>query len=264
MPGDEGTSRLVRMDVRGSRGRALRYARDEDRQALCRPVLGGERRQQDRGQRETARRRSRRWRDSLAASRREVRRPGGRVQQRLERSPREYGGWYRTWRRLRCGRRGHACARPLYGGLLLLHAGLDSGFQRQAGDEAAAGAAQELERAAVRARDALDDREAEARAACAGARVVQPREGPLHALDFGRRDAGTAVAHFDRRAFGHAPRLDLDGLARVAQGVVDQVRDGAAHRHAGEAELDLPIGAHPYVFLQALIVFAELANQRVE
>ena len=62
------------------------------------------------------------------------------------------------------------------------------------------------------ARDALDDREAQARAACAAARVVEARDRPLQALDFTRRDAGATVAHLERDAFRLPFRYDFDRL----------------------------------------------------
>ena len=113
------------------------------------------------------------------------------------------------------------------------------------------------------ARDALDDRQAEAGAGRAAARRVEPGERPLQALGFAARDAGAAVAHLDRRFPALVRQFDLDRLAGIAQRVVDQVADRAAHRHAGEAE---SAAASPTftrdLLAQARVVLADLVEQR--
>jgi hypothetical protein len=58
--------------------------------------------------------------------------------------------------------------------------------ERKPRDQAAAFARQKLETAAVGARDALDDREAEPRPAAAAARRLEPGERALQPLGFTR------------------------------------------------------------------------------
>src|SRR5204863_5965444 len=93
MPCQKGSSRGIRMGVRGSRSRSLRRAWKQDRPTLCRPTLGIHRWQQDLGYGEGACRRARGRRHPLAAAYREVRRFGRLVQQGHEHTASEYRGW---------------------------------------------------------------------------------------------------------------------------------------------------------------------------
>src|SRR5712691_1353863 len=67
------------------------------------------------------------------------------------------------------------------------------------GDQASAFAREQLEAAAVRAHHALDDGEAQARAALVAARDLKARERLLEALHLRGRDAGTAIGHVEHR-----------------------------------------------------------------
>lgn len=73
--------------------------------------------------------------------------------------------------------------------------------------QAAALARQQLERAAVGARHALDDGKAEPRAAAA--RALEPRERALEPLGLAFGDARSAIAHLDDRLPASVPGLDL-------------------------------------------------------
>ena len=116
----------------------------------------------------------------------------------------------------------------------------------------------------MRARDALDDRQAESRAAGAAARVIEARERPFHALELVGGNAGPAVAHFDRHARAVARGLDLDRIAGMAQRVVDQVGDRAAHRHAREDERRHPAGLEAHLAVDTPVVLDELVEHLVQ
>src|SRR6266705_6768984 len=66
-------------------------------------------------------------------------------------------------------------------------------------DQASAFAREQLEAAAMRLHHALDDGEAQARAALVAARDLQARERLLEALHFGGGDAGAAVGDVEQR-----------------------------------------------------------------
>src|SRR5258708_5106516 len=109
--------------------------------------------------------------------------------------------------------------------------------QDQARDEpAAVPAGEKLERAAVGARDALDDRQAEAGAAGTGARGIEAGERTLQPVGFGLGDSRAAVQNLNDDLIPGLAAPDVDRLARIAQGIVDQVGDRAAHRYPGKAE----------------------------
>src|SRR5687768_9999855 len=76
--------------------------------------------------------------------------------------------------------------------------GRQAGVQTEPRSQAAALARQELQAAAVRLRDALDDGEAQPGAARAAARGVEASERALQALGLRFRDPGAAVEDFYR------------------------------------------------------------------
>ena len=111
--------------------------------------------------------------------------------------------------------------------------------QRHARDRAAAVARQQVERAAMQSRDAIDDGKPEpraGRAVGARARCRRARERLLQALDFRGRDAGDR----DRRCRGSARRRaatsHLDRRRAVGERVVDQVGDQPRHRRRAQRD----------------------------
>ena len=94
----------------------------------------------------------------------------------------------------------------------------------------------------------------------AGARVVEPREGTLQALDLVRRHARSAVAYLDRHLRIARHELELHRLAGIAQRIVDQVGDGAAHCHAREAKWLHRVVDQPHVLADPRVVLGELAQ----
>src|SRR5688572_28813880 len=130
--------------------------------------------------------------------------------------------------------------------------------------EAAAGARQQFQAAPVRLRDALDDSEAEPGAARAAARGVEAGEGALQPLGLRFRDARTAIQHLYGSLTSGIRNSYLYGLAGIAQGVVDQVGDRAAHREAREAEGLQVALAHRDLLVDAPVVLGDLGGDGVE
>src|SRR5512134_3617396 len=137
--------------------------------------------------------------------------------------------------------------------------------EREARNQAAAVARQELEAAAMGARDALDDREAKPRATAPAARRVQPGERPLQPLGLVPGNARPAVAHLDHHAaLGSLPQFQLDRLAGVTQGVVDEVAHRAAYRHARKAEGPSVFLFQRNCFAKARVMLGDVVELRAE
>src|SRR5438093_387881 len=104
-------------------------------------------------------------------------------------------------------------------------------------DEAPAVAGEQIEAAAVRAHHALDDGEAQARAALVAARDLQARERLLQPLGFRVRNAGAAVGDLEHRRAVLGAHRDAHFLFPVAQRVVDEVLYHAPHRQRLQRQL---------------------------
>ena len=109
--------------------------------------------------------------------------------------------------------------------------GLGAGSQPEVG-RAAAFARQKIESAVMHAHDAVDDSKPEPGALGVGACLLKPCERPAHALDLGLRNARAAIGNLDAGELSDRVDLDVERVATagIAQGVIDQVGQGAPDR----------------------------------
>src|SRR5216117_2584960 len=131
-------------------------------------------------------------------------------------------------------------------------------------DEAPALAGEQLECAAVCAHHALDDREAQARAALVAARDLKARERLLQPLGFRLRNARAAVCDLEHRRAVRGAHRDAYVAFPVAECIVDKVEQHAAHRH----DLQLQLGHEGKIgrdrFAAPPVVLGDLGRDRRE
>src|SRR5947209_14890302 len=131
-------------------------------------------------------------------------------------------------------------------------------------DEAAALAGEQLESPAVRAHHALDDGEAQARAALVAARDLQARERLLQPLRFRLGNSRAAVRDLEHHRAVLGAHRDTHLLFPVAQRVVDEVQHHAPHRH----QLQLQLGHARKIgrdrFAAAAVMLGDLGCDRGE
>src|SRR5437899_9750512 len=142
--------------------------------------------------------------------------------------------------------------------------GLPCERKSDARDEAAALAREQLEAAAVRAHHALDDGEAQARAALVAARDLEAREWLLQPLHLGLGNSRAAVRDLEHRRAVLGAHRDAHLPFPVAQRVVDQVQHDAPHRHQLQRYLGHVRKIGRDRFAAAAVMLGDLGRDRGE